>query len=92
MSRRKRTYGDDDGRVIADMSGVSQNADHLDTSSIPKTTNASEGEHSKPTVDAPPFTGKERRMVALAALKAALLIGFAFLAGLGLVIWLITLL
>ena len=88
MSRRKRTYADDDGRVIADMSGVEKKADPL----VPNTMDSSDDDPSKPVVNAPPFTKQERRMYAFAALKAALLIGLAFLAGLGLVIWLITLL
>ena len=92
MSRRKRTYADDDGRVIADMSGVGRNADKLEPLSVPNTTQISEDDLSKPTREAPPFTRQERRMYAFAALRAALLIGLAFLAGLGLVIWLITLL
>ena len=37
----------------------------------------------------PPISKEERRIYIFAALKAALLIGLAFIAGLGIVIWLL---
>lgn len=87
MGRRKKRCDDDDGRVIASMSDLNLGrpgrlAPQNDAHSAP--------EDSDPP--APPFSPVERRMYALAALKAALLIGLAFIGGLGLIIWLITLL
>lgn len=76
----KKRYEDDDQRIIADMSSLESG---LHRSEEPEQNTKSEE---------PPFTREERRLYALAALKAALLIGLAFLGGLGLVIWLITLL
>ncbi len=75
MTRIKKQYEDDDGRVIASM---------LPTQEKPASSHAPK--------ELPAFTPKERRLYALAALKAALLIAAAFLGGLALVIWLITLL
>ena len=82
----KKVYEDDDQRVIADMSDVSHRAPrfHARTQSI------SDASDSQPKQS--PFSSEERRLYVFAALKAALLIGLAFLGGLGLVIWLITLL
>lgn len=94
MARRKREYEDDDGRTIVDMSGVS----------APSMLGmgAAQPQHKK--VPSPPqpeteerpwedrsLTREERRMYALGALKAALLIGLAFLAGLAAVIALLLL-
>lgn len=90
MARKRKIYDDDDGRTIADMSGVSR----------PQlfTVRRIEDEESKPGVpeeadDRPwedkSLSKKERSWFILGALKAALLIGLAFVAGLGLVIWLI---
>lgn len=92
MARRKKRYDDDDGRVIASMSDIERpGRSSLHYSDQLKTSAADEAESAQKP-DQPPFTPQERRLYALAALKAALLIGLAFLGGLGLVIWLITLL
>ncbi len=79
MSRR--AYEDDDGRTIADMSEVS--APNLFT-----WRRSEREEEPEPAADPekPPFTKRESRLYALAALRAALLIGCAFAAGLGLII------
>jgi hypothetical protein len=76
LMMRSKRAPDDDGRVIASMLSAEEQASA--PSSSPE--------------DAPAFTSTERRLYALAALKAALLIGTAFLGGLAFVIWLITLL
>lgn len=92
MSRRKNnTPFEDDDRVIADMSGI--------RSSRPAGAHPSIGQGSGPEEkngygnawEPPPFSWRERIHYIGAALGAALLIGFAFMAGLGFVIWLITL-
>jgi hypothetical protein len=79
MSRRRDF--EDDGRTIADMSAVSG----LHRSG-PSRQAPSEGPQQ------PPFSRKERFFLAMAALKAALLIALAFIVGLGLVVLLFCLL
>lgn len=87
MSCRKNHGFEDDGRVIADMSKLSDSRSLGSHSS-----GSSEGEiEEKGGLEPPPFSWKERFHYMGAALGAALLIAFAFIAGLGIVIWLITL-
>ena len=83
---KKRIYDDDDGRTIADMSGVGR----PELLSFRR-----EGERPDPRPEQPteeygdfgPFQDKaERRMYILGALRAALLIALAFIAGLGLIV------
>ncbi len=83
MARRKQDF-EDDGRTIADMSGIS---DPLHRGRP----GADSGENPQPqsTWDLPPMKGKERGMFILGALKAALLIALAFLGGLALVIFIL---
>lgn len=93
MSRRK-VYDDDDGRTIVDMSQV-EGLSTLSgwTSGAGRERRRSEqAEQGKnlPSEDAPVPKG-ERRMMVRAALKATLLIGLAYLAGLGLLVFLLTL-
>ena len=78
---KRRTYDDDDGRTIADMSGVSRpnafvyrRADDA----RPKKRERMEREG-----DPSPYTSEERRMYVFAALKASLLIAAVFIVGLG---------
>ncbi len=83
----KRRYEDDDGRTVADMSDVSR----------PELFRPRAPEHRRETPERDPrpeerFTRQERRWYALGALKAALLIGLAYVAGLGAVIALMILL
>ena len=82
---RKR-YDDDDGRTIADMSGVSAPSlfGHL-----PKRKAAPEQELPDIPSAEPEISKEERRWYIRGALKAALLIGFAFIAGLTLVVLLL---
>ncbi len=95
MAREKKQEKiyDDDGRTIADMSGVSapgmfghlpkgmtgSNRGKRDVSDTEK-----DGDHSKNIVKIepqPPFTGRETRKYTFAALKAGMLIGMVYLAG-----------
>ena len=91
MARKKREYDDDDGRTIVDMSGVGRpNPLFLPrgpggAKKEPAQPPRPEGEQERPWEDAP-LTREERRMYILGALKAGLLIGLAFIVGLGLVI------
>ena len=84
----KRTYDDDDGRVIADMSGLDR-----PSMFVPR---ARKKDERPPEDDDRPWesmlTPEERRITILAALKAALLIALAFILGLGAVILLMVLL
>lgn len=88
MSRRKKDHAfEDDGRVIADMSKISGSRSlGSNTSGSPAGEIEEQG-----SPEPPPFSWKERFHYMGAALGAALLIAFAFIAGLGIVIWLITL-
>lgn len=97
MARRKKTYDDDDGRTIVDMSAVEKpnllsfNPAYMDRSEpAPK--------REEPASEDRPWEAKKdempkelRRAYVWGALKASLLIGACFGCGLGLVIWLITL-
>ena len=100
MSHRKKDgIFEDDGRVIADMSGLGNSkleftSSHEFTSSPDFTGPPGNSElpgGAKPGKEPPAFSWRERLHYIGAALGAALLIGFAFMAGLGIVIWLITL-
>ena len=96
MARKKRVYEDDDGRTIADMSGVSR--PHLmDNHPVPAAREPAGEEDGSPRADRPwesnnELTPAERAAVVLGALKAALLIGLAFIVGLGAVVLLMVLL
>jgi hypothetical protein len=90
MARKRRVYEDDDGRTIADMSGISRpsmfgvQAPGSDSSSGNKPKQESGSFFHEE--DKTPFTPAEQRLYALAALKAALLIGLAFAVGIGVAI------
>lgn len=91
MSRRRDF--EDDGRTIADMSGLSgKDSDRSGPGrTAPKRPGAMpEGWQDTPWEDTP-FSWKERFHYMGAALGAALLIALVFLGGLALVIWLVTL-
>lgn len=94
---RKKTWDDDDGRTIAPMDDVSRpnlffpgkRPSHTD----PAKPQSEEGEEkNRPWEKNETFTRRERRWYALGALRAALLIGLAFIVGLGLTILLMVLL
>ena len=95
--RNNREYEDDDGRRVADMSGV-ERPNLLTVRTPPKQERTdAEGEDAapkKPAWENPAASmpKDDRKAFIWGALSAALLIGLAFLAGLGLVILLITLL
>ena len=91
MSRRDNF--EDDGRTVADMSGLESaglfgRRSHFSQAER-KHSNQNEKERN-PWEDAP-FTWKERFRYMGVALGAALSIAFIFLAGIGFIIWLITL-
>lgn len=99
MGRRKKQYDDDDGRTIADMSQVSatpsfisQRPDknpavnaHNRDGDIPEDGIQKESRSWEDT--SVPL--KERLMWVMGAMKATLLIGFAYLAGFAILIWLL---
>ncbi len=88
MARRKEK---DDGRTIADMSQVGRPSllGHLPAGGHADGTKRENTQSGVP--EQSPFTKEERRWIVLGTLKAALLIGFAFIGGLGLVILLLML-
>ena len=82
MSRDNREAFEDDGRTIADMSGVTRR--NL-FGFVPRENGPVREDHSGNS-DNSNFTRKERIWAILGALKAVLLIGLCFAAGLALVI------
>ena len=84
----RKQYDDDDGRTIADMSGVAGAGPSL-FGHLPKRKAAPAQEMPDLPSAESEFSREERRWYILGAMKAALLIGFAFIAGLGLVILLL---
>lgn len=96
MARDKRRYEDDDGRTIADMSGIEpqpmlvprirkrrDRADFVEPDS-PSEVN------DRPWDTSGQFSRSERRAAIGGALTAALLIALVFLAGGALLIWAMT--
>ena len=105
---RKREWDDDDGRTIASMNGVGRQnmfiprknprddrePTHPDTVNIGEdfTPDDETPENDRPWDQSGRFSKQESRWYALGALRAALLIGLAFIVGLGLTILLMILL
>ena len=86
---KKRVYDDDDGRTIADMSGLDR-----PNLLLPRTRGKSErpdGERGGHGAWESSLTPEERRITIMAALKAALLVALVFIVGLGAVIGLMVL-
>lgn len=87
MARKRKEYEDDDGRTIADMSGVSRPSllGQLPyrTRIRKPTDGAYPPEH---TLQEDDMSHKARMWYMLGALKAALLIALAFIVGLGLLV------
>lgn len=88
MSRKKRVY-DDDGRTIADMTGVS--GPGLFTPRFGKDSQENRQPEQQPQRSHRPwedtgFSRKERLMVVLGTLKATMLIALAYIVGFGLLI------
>ena len=93
MARKKRVYEDDDGRTIADMSGISGPSMLVPRSTSGTSENSSaQPENSDHPWEDSEMSRKERLMCVLGAMKATMLITFAYLIGLGLVIFLLLLL
>lgn len=91
MARRKKVYDDDDGRTIADMSGLSPQP--LFIPRLPSGTKKPEPRREETEEEERPWekdrntvSKEERWWYMLGALKAALLIALAFIVGLGLCI------
>lgn len=76
---------EDDGRVIADMSGVQRRRLWLPVKD-------SEAEDTRPWDESGKWNRRERKYALWGALSASLLIGLVYLAGFGIVIFLLTLL
>ncbi len=96
MSRRE--HFEDDGRTVADMSelvstGLFGRRSHSSRTEKKNVYGSSDndGASQRKPWENPPFTWKERLRYMGVALGAALSIAFVFLAGLALIIWLITL-
>ena len=93
----KKVYDDDDGRTIADMSGLDFPKGLSFRGVRPKKPEPErEEEQSENSTDRPweaqkdAMSREERRMYIFGALKATMLIAFAYIAGFGLLIWLLT--
>jgi hypothetical protein len=88
MARNKKVYQDDDGRTIADMSGVSRPRMLIPGGPGQAKSRTPEPEQEQPhrPWEEQGLTRQERRWYMLGALKAALLIALAFIVGLGVVI------
>lgn len=84
----KRKEWEDDGRTVADMSGLDRPTlfGHKERASRKKQQESSDGDY------VPPLSRGDRWAFLLGTMKASLLIALAFLGGLGLCIWLLTLL
>lgn len=91
--KKNRTYDDDDGRTIADMSGIGrqpmflphlpENGRRTAAHSAPRY--PEETENARPWEDTG-LSKEERMWFVFGAVKAALLIALAFIGGLGLVV------
>ena len=93
MARKKKVYEDDDGRTIADMSGITRPRmfipSHVERDRMKPVTQESvdDRKENRPwEKEDDLMTPRERRWYVLGALKAALLIALTFIAGLGLLI------
>lgn len=89
MMAKKRTYQDDDGRTIADMSGIEPSP--MLFPRFPGQRKKQPSGMEKPTQDrpwetAPQYTDEERRAAMGGALKAAMLLAGVFIAAGALVI------
>ena len=91
MSRRNDF--EDDGRTVADMSGLESPGlfGRRSRSSQTGREHPDNGESERNPWEDAPFSWKERLRYMGVALAAALSIAFVFLAGIALIIWLITL-
>ena len=92
MAKQRRTYDDDDGRTIVDMSGVERPSmfGHMPRYGR-KNPVFSAPEEKKPRRpwEQEGFNRSERKAAVRGALSAALLIGLAYIVGLGLLVLLL---
>lgn len=87
MAKERKQYPDDDGRTIADMSGIERQPLFLPRFKK----RSSPSEQSEETEEKMPFSGKERRSFIFGALSAALMIAGVFVAVFAIVIALMVL-
>lgn len=90
--KEKKKYDDDDGRTIADMSGVDHSSIFFpqisDTSDSRKEHQESRTDDNRQREDNS-FSKEDRRAYILGALSAALLIAAIFIVVFGILIWLL---
>ena len=93
MAHNPKPYDDDDGRTIADMSGIERQSGFSFRSFSSRSSSKSDNstEEEKPW-EASPMPKGERFAWIGGALSAALLIGLTFLLGIGIFIFLLTVL
>ena len=89
----RREWDDDDGRTVADMSGIERPRFLVPRMKEKKSDSAGRGIkeqtiNERSWENESEFTPQERRMYMLGALKAALFIALAFIVGLGAAVWL----
>ncbi|MCH5201116.1 MAG: hypothetical protein J1F60_09160 [Oscillospiraceae bacterium] len=89
--KNKKIYDDDDGRTIADMSGVGVPSPVFGGFGKRNVTQEEGEQPRKPEMQPFEMTRKERKMYIWGALGAALLIAGVFIVGLGLAILLMVL-
>ncbi len=87
--KQQKTYDDDDGRTIADMSGV-QRSNLFLPRSLKKNGTFSKQEEQPDDATQEQFTNRQRRIAVGGALTAALLIAGAFIGAGAIVIALLT--
>ena len=92
MAKKRKEYQDDDGRTIADMSGVSRPSlmGHMPIGSRTRKP-VDEAFSARPGLPQEDISPGARLWYMLGALKAALLIALAFIVGLGLLVLLMLL-
>lgn len=92
MAKKRKEYQDDDGRTIADMSGVSRPSlmGHMPSRSRTRKP-ADEAFSTRSSLPQEDMSPGARMWYMLGALKAALLIALAFIVGLGLLVLLMLL-
>lgn len=88
MARNRKTYDDDDGRTIVDMSGVERPSmfGHLPASTKKNPVFSAPEEKPERPWEESGYNKSERRAAIRGALSAALLIGLAYIVGLGILI------
>lgn len=92
--KKNRIYEDDDGRTVADMSGIGRQPmflprlpERMRRPAAPGAPPPAQAQNDRPWEEAG-LTKEERLWYTLGAVKAALLIALAFIGGLGLIVFL----